>query len=257
MLRTLPVFLLCALTSIAGAESINVAAAISLKEALTDVAIKYEHDTGNHVDLVFGSSGQLLAQIKNGAPVDLFISAAIQQIEHLDKSGLADGSKSRVIAGNRLVLIIPSHENAPANFKDLADPSVKKLAIGNPATVPAGQYAQQVLKSLHLDATLADRTIYGANVRQVLDYVARSEVSAGIVYATDAKLAADKIKIVASADESTHDPIRYPAVVLKTSNKSAAAASFLDYLTSKNVKMIFTEKGFTSGDDQPASAAKK
>src|SRR5205814_2358830 len=104
---------------------------------------------------------------------------------------------------------------------------VKQIAIGEPKTVPAGQYAMQTLKSLGLSDQLKGKLILGANVRQVLAYVERGEVSAGIVYLTDAKQSGDKVKVVATAEESTHEPIVYPGVVLKTSTKTDAAKKFL------------------------------
>jgi molybdate transport system substrate-binding protein len=251
------VILLC-LTSTyrASAEDIRIAAAISLREAMTQAAKAYESETGHHVDLTFGSSGQLAAQIKNGAPIDAFISAADNQMEDLDKAGLIDAKSRRVIAGNQLVLIVPADSAISISaFKSLADDAIKTLAIGEPKTVPAGQYARQVLAKLGIESKLKGRLIYGSNVRQVLDYVERGEVTAGIVYATDARQSGDKVKIVATADPETHEPIEYPAAVVKDSKQSAAAAAFLDYLKSERAGKIFAEKGFTRGENRAAATA--
>ena len=177
-MRKLLVTLFClTLTASLRAGSITVAAAVSLKEAVTEIARTYESQTGEHVEFTFGSSGQLMAQIKSGAPIDAFISAADKQLDELDKAGLIDPASRRVVAGNELVLIVPTGAaNPPTRFEDLAGPDVKKLAIGEPKTVPAGQYAQQVLKHLSLEAKLGDRVVFGTNVRQVLAYVERGEV---------------------------------------------------------------------------------
>jgi len=242
---------------LAAGETINVAAAISLKEVVSEAAKGYEAETGHRVEFTFGASGQLLAQIRNGAPIDAFISAADKQADDLERLGMVENGTRRVVAGNALVLVAPA--DAPpglSDFKGLADARVKKLAIGEPRTVPAGQYAVQVLQKLEQEAKLAGRLVYGSNVRQVLDYVRRGEVSAGIVYATDAKEAGDKVKVVAVADASSHDPIRYPAVVIKGSKKRDAAARFLDYLTSEKAKQLFRDKGFAPGDQAAGKPAK-
>ena len=170
-------------------ETVRVAAAISLKDALSQIAKDYESQTGAHVEFTFGSSGQLAAQIKSGAPIDLFISAANQQVDDLVKDGLLQNATRRPVIGNRLVLIAPADNPASVkNFESLASTSVTKIALGEPRSVPAGQYAQQVLNALGLLEKLKEKLVYGSNVRQVLAYVERGEVSAGIVYATDGRL---------------------------------------------------------------------
>lgn len=228
-------------------QTITVAAAISLKETLTEIAKAYEAHGGDHVELTFGSSGQLAAQIQNGAPIDAFISAAAKQIDDLANFQSIDEASRRIVTSNALVLIVPTNaKDDPASFESLADRSVTRVAIGEPSTVPAGQYAQQALRSLGLIDKLGDRLVYGGNVRQVLDYVIRGEVSAGIVYKTDAIEAGDKVKVVATADPTWHQPIVYPAAIVRASSKRDAAKRFLDYLTSDKAKVIFRSHGFTS-----------
>jgi molybdate transport system substrate-binding protein len=235
------------------ADAITVGAAASMKEALTEVAAAYKADTGGEVDLTFGSSGQLMAQIKNGAPIDLFISAAVKQVDELAKEKLVDGGSVRNVASNELVLIVPAGAKAaPASFKDLADSAHKRIATGDPKTVPAGEYAAQALETLKLTGAVGDRLVYGASVRQVLDYVERGEVAAGIVYRTDALQSGDKVKVVDRADPITHAPIVYPGVVVTASKKAAAARQFLDYLVGAKARKILAAKGF---GPPPASAA--
>jgi molybdate transport system substrate-binding protein len=257
-MRTFHYALLCLLLApLAVADSINVAAAISLKESISQIAKSFEADTGHRVDFTFGASGQLMAQIKTGAPIDAFISAANKQVDDLDQLGLIDRATRRNIVGNALVLIVPADATANlSDFKALAGANIKKLAIGEPKTVPAGQYAQQLLKKLDLEAKLSGRLVYGSNVRQVLDYVVRGEVTAGIVYATDAKEAGDKVKIAAVADPSTHDPIQYPAVVIKGTRKQDVALRFLDYLKTEKAIKTFEAAGFTPAEPPAAKPSK-
>lgn len=241
----------------ARAESVRVAAAISLKEAMTEIADAYHKDGRGDVKLTFGSSGQLQAQVEYGAPVDLFISASHKQVDELDKAGRVDGKARRVIARNRLVLIVPRDAKAtPASFKDLADAKVRRVAVGQPNTVPAGQYAMQVLSALKIDAALRGKLVEGANVRQVLDYVERGEVDAGIVYATDAKEAGEAVRVVETADASLHDAIEYPAVVVRDASSAEAARRFLDYLWGEKARALLKRRGFAAGADDGKPAGR-
>ncbi|MDP9172329.1 MAG: molybdate ABC transporter substrate-binding protein [Planctomycetota bacterium] len=231
--------------AVAAAQNITVSAAVSLKEALTEIATLYETETGGKVDLNFGASGTLAVQIVQGAPVDVFISASMKPVDELVAAGLADNSSRTSIAGNQLVLIVPKdQQNPPRRFGELANLRFRHIAIGEPKVVPAGQYAMQLFKTLHLDSALSDRLVMGENVRQVLAYVGRGEADAGIVYATDAAAANDSIKIVATADDSTHDPIVYPAVQIKTGNRTAAQ-KLIQFLQSRKAREIFKVHGFT------------
>ena len=210
------------------------------------IAAIYEAKTHNKITLNFGSSGQLLGQIRNGAPVDVFISAARKQVDDLAAEHLSLPETARVIAGNELALIVPADSKAGStDYKGLVDPSFKRIAVGEPKTVPAGQYAMQSFEKLGISDRIKDRLVYGGNVRQVLAYVEQSEVSAGVVYATDAKSSGDKIKVISTAPPDSHDPIVYPAVVVKASHATAEAGKFLDFLSSPDSKAIFKELGFT------------
>jgi molybdate transport system substrate-binding protein len=234
---------------VARAEMIRVGAAISLREAMTEIAKMYKADVSDDVELNFGSSGQLAAQIENGARIDLFISAANAQVEQLVKDRLVDQATRRVVAGNDLVLIVPAAaKDPPTGFKDLAERRFKRIAIGNPKTVPAGEYAMQTLKAMKLAEAVEARLIFGTNVRQVLDYVERGEVSAGVVYATDAREAGERVKVVEKAEAATHKPIEYPAVIIRSSKNPAAAKRFLDYLGGEKARKILAEKGFVVAD---------
>jgi molybdate transport system substrate-binding protein len=226
-------------------ERVTVFGAVSLKDALEDVRKQYARDSSDEIEFSFGASGQLSTQIREGAPADLFISAAQKQVNELIDAKLADGASRAVIASNRLVLIVPADAEKPiAGFSELADARVRRISIGQPRTVPAGEYAAQVLSKLDILDTIRDRLIYGTNVRQVLDYVRRGEVDAGIVYASDAA-SEPKVKVVATADESLHDPIVYPAVVIQRNKGNAAGAKrFLEHLQSDAARQILRNRGF-------------
>ena len=234
------------------AETIKVGAAVSLRDAFDTVAKTYAADTGDTVEFVYGSSGQVAGQIKTGAGLDAFVSAANKQVDDLTRAGLVDAATRRVIVGNTLVLVVPKAAvgTAVIGFADLK--KAAKVAVGEPKTVPAGQYAAEVLKSMNLDADLAGKLVYGNSVRQVLAYVENGEVSAGLVYGTDAHAAGDKVTVVATADENSHEPIVYPAAVLTASTHKDAAKKFLDYLATPKAHEALTHEGFTL----PATDAK-
>lgn len=243
------VVICCLLIGSASAATVRVAAAVSLREAATQIAADYKVQTGDEIVLSFGSSGQLAAQIQNGAMIDLFISAANTQIDQLIKSKLVDEGSRQVVAGNELVLIAPAMaKDPPSGFKHLEEKRFARIAIGSPKTVPAGEYAMQTLTAMKLADAVQDRLIYGTNVRQVLDYVERGEVAAGIVYATDAKESGAKVTVIEKADPATHKPIEYPAVVVKSSKNAAAAKKFLDYFGQEKAQKILAEKGFVTVD---------
>lgn len=236
----------CLFASRAFAETISVAAAISLKDVVMKVAEEYKTETGEVVEFTLGSSGQLASQIQNGAPVDLFISAANKQVDDLEKAGAVDKATRRVIAGNSLVLIVPAgSKSSPDSIKALIRSDITRIAVGEPKTVPVGQYAQQTLKHEGVSNAVQQKLVFATNVRQVLDYVERGEVSAGLVYATDAMISRDKVRVTCIVDEADHEPIVYPAAVVTASKKQAAAVKFLDFLLSEKGQSKLKEFGFT------------
>jgi molybdate transport system substrate-binding protein len=239
------ILLLTSLLLVARGDAITVSAAISMKDALEEVAQAYEKRTGDDVELNFGSSGQLMTQIARGAPVDVFISAAEEQMDQLARDKQIDPRTRVDVARNRLVLIVPGDvTGARMSFEGLSDQRFKRISIGQPESVPAGKYAMQVLTTLGLTDAVRDRLVYGANVRQVLSYVERGEVEAGIVYRTDA-LSARNVSVVATADESWHEPIRYPAAVVSASLHRDAGERFVTFLRGDEAQQTLTRHGFT------------
>jgi len=224
--------------------ALTISAAASLQEALTEAENAYRHD---HADLDFrnnfGPSGTLALEIEQGAPVDAFLSAAANPMDDLAARGLIAPETRQNLLCNSLVLIAP-RDSQLRGFEGLADQSTKLIALGDPASVPAGQYGRQTLTALRLMDKLNAKLVLGKDVRQVLTYVETGNADAGIVYATDAE-ASRRVKIVAVAPESSHDPIVYPAAVVKASQNDASARKFIEFLRSPAAKAIFVKHGFT------------
>ncbi len=219
---------------------------MSLKDALDQVAEAY-HAQKPAVVLHFnlGGSGTLQRQIEQGAPVDLFISASPKEMDGLQSKDLLMPGTRKDLLKNRIVLIIPVGDSRVKieSFQDLAKPDVKLIAVGEPKTVPAGEYAQEVLTHLRLYDQLKSKFVLGRDVRQVLTYVATKNVDAGIVYVTDA-LSSQEVKIVATAPEDSHSAVTYPVAILKGSKDMAAARDFEGFLLGSQARAIFQKFGF-------------
>ncbi|MEH2270034.1 MAG: molybdate ABC transporter substrate-binding protein [Nostoc sp.] len=225
--------------------NLTISAAASLRDAMDEIKPLYSKEKPNvSLSYNFGSSGALQQQIEQGAGVDVFISAATKQIDALQKKGLlVDGTRKDLLK-NQLVLIVPQNSTTVADFKDLTSPRIKKIALGEPKSVPAGQYAQQVLTSLKILDQIKSKAVYAKDVRQALNYVESGNADAGIVYLSDAK-STPKVKIVAIASEKTHSPVVYPIAVLKSSKNVDAAKDFVQFLSGNEAKTVFEKQGFT------------
>jgi molybdate transport system substrate-binding protein len=224
--------------------TLSISAAASLKDAITEAEAAYNQSHA-HLEFSnnFGSSGTLAMQIDQGAPADVFLSAAPKPMDDLEAKGLIVAETRRNLLRNSLVLIVPL-DSAIKDFQGLTGNSVRVIALGDPASVPAGQYGRQTLSSLHLLASLNAKLVLAKDVRQVLTYVETGNADAGLVYATDAQISS-KVRVVATAPDSTHDPIVYPVAVVKGSRTEAAARSFVEYLSGPAAKAIFVKHGFT------------
>lgn len=226
------------------AEELTVSAAASLTNVFQELGHNFEKlPPGVKLVFNFGASGALRQQINQGAPVDVFASADQQTMDQAQEKGLIVAASRKNFVSNRLVLIAPGAAKLTLKSPgDLKSPEVKKVALGNPATVPAGRYAQEGLTALGLWATLEPKLIYGESVRQVLDYVARGEVDAGVVFATDAAMALGKVKTIQEIKKTK--PIVYPAALVAAGGKKEAAQKFLDYLLSPAARDVFRKYGF-------------
>lgn len=226
--------------------ALTISAAASLKDAFVEIASLYEKKTGQDVVFNFGASGALQKQIETGAAVDIFASAGSKQMDDLAAKQLVDNETRRDFAGNELVLIVPQDSKITlSDFAQLNEGEVKQIAVGNPKTVPAGQYSQQVFLFLKLDDVLQQKLVLAEDVRQVLDYVERGEVDAGIVYKTDAMIAGGKVRMVAEAPPTSHDPILYPIAIINDSNQKNEAQKFIEILCGPDGQSILSKYGFS------------
>lgn len=184
-------------TGLAHAGEVTVSAAASLTNAFKDVAQRYEaQHPGSRVLLNFGSSGAVLQQMAKGAPVDVFASADQETMDMAEAQGLVVRGERHDFARNALVLVVPSDSRQSlGRLDDLMQPAVQRVAIGNPASVPVGRYAKHALEAAKLWSDVSSKAVSTQNVRQSLDYVARGEVDAGFVYATDAAVMKDKVRV--------------------------------------------------------------
>ncbi|BAY86627.1 molybdenum ABC transporter periplasmic molybdate-binding protein [Calothrix parasitica NIES-267] len=225
---------------------LTVSAAASMQDALSEVAKAYQQEYQNtKITYNFASSGTLTQQIKQGAPVDVFISANEKFMDELEKKKLLLSDTRKNFLKNNIVLIVPKKDNINniSNFQQLKNPDIKRFSIGEPESVPAGQYAKQVLDNLEIYDKIKPKTVFAKNVRQVLSYVGSGNVDAGIVYATDAKIS-NKVIVVATASENNHKPIIYPVAAIKRSKNPEAAKDFIQFLFRNSAKNTFKKYGF-------------
>ena len=230
----------------ARAEDVLLSVAISMKDVTEELGRQFmATHPGVRLQYNFGASGDLQKQIEAGAPVDAFISAGQRQVDELSRQGLLRAESRKVFARNALVLIVPGDSaldlRAPA---DLLRPQVQRVVIGNPKTVPAGQYAEESLRNLGLLEALRSKLVLAENVRQALEYVARGEVDAGFVYSTDAATRAGRIKEAGQPPQDSYTPVTYPGAVVAASKQPALAQAFLDLLLSPAGQQVLARFGF-------------
>ncbi len=224
--------------------TLTVSVAASLQNSISELAPVYR---AAHPDVSlsfnYGGSGMLEQQIENGAPADVFVSAAPGPMDKLAAARLIDPSTRLDLLRNYIVLIAPTNSPQPATFQDLAAPGVKLVALGDPASVPAGEYGRQVLENMNLLDAVRRKLVLAKDVRQVLSYVETGNADAGIVYATDAR-ESSQVRIAAVAPEVSHQPVVYPAAVIKASAHAAEARGFLDFLAGAQAGRVFAAHGF-------------
>lgn len=226
--------------------AILVAAAASLEYAFKDALIplfqdKYPQLT---VEGTYDSSGKLQAQIEAGLEADVFMSAASKQMNALDEAGLIQAGSIVPLLENQIVLIAPaSSGTAISRFEQITE--AQQVALGDPESVPAGQYAKEALTSLGLWQAVEAKASYGTNVTEVLGWVAAGSADVGIVYATDAATT-DEVRVLAAAPEgSLASKIIYPVGIVATTRHADAAQMFVDFLQSPEALAVFEQYGFT------------
>jgi molybdate transport system substrate-binding protein len=230
--------------SAAQAQQLTVSAASSLTEAFKQITQQFQAaNPGVTVRLNFAGSGQLMQQIIAGAPVDVLASADPDTLQRGINQGVLDAATRRDFARNSLVMVTPLQEKF-STLQALASAEVQRIAIGKPASVPAGRYAQQALQAAKVWDVVQPKLVFADNVRQALDYVARGEVQAALVYRTDAQLLPGKLRIAAQL--TGHAPIVYPAVAVKGSAQAALARRFIAYLFTPAAQQILQQQGFAA-----------
>jgi molybdate transport system substrate-binding protein len=222
-------------------------AAASLTETLQQVATDYARERGRTVRLSFGSSATLARQIESGARADLFVSADQDWMDYLDQRGLVRKASRVDLLGNRLVLVAPADSRLVLKIGRgmpirRALGATGRLAVADPASVPAGRYAKAALASLGAWGEVEGRIVAAENVRMALRFVARGEAPLGVVYATDAR-AEPKVRVVGEFPAASHPPIVYPAALTKGARP--ASAPFLQYLSGASARARFEAAGFT------------
>ena len=223
---------------------LTVSAAISLQDVMEEIKPIYQVENP-HVKIIynFASSGSLQRQIEQGAPVDVFFSAAEDKMTALQQQDLLITETLQDVLTNRIVLIAPINSSKINNFTDLTKENVTAIALGEPASVPAGKYAQEVLAHFQIADEVNAKAVYGKDVRQVLNYVATGNVDAGIVYRTDARVSS-KVKVIAIAPKTSHAPIVYSVAAIEDSHNPEAARELVEFLKTPQAQAVFAEHGF-------------
>ena len=233
-----------------GEQSILVAAAASLKNAYEDELIPMfeEQYPGVTVEGTYDSSGKLQTQIEEGLEADVFMSAATKQMKALDEEGMIASDTIVNLLENKIVLIVPTGSDSKMDsFEKIGDAA--SIALGDPESVPAGQYAKEALTNLNVWDSIQDKVSFGTNVTEVLNQVAAASADAGIVYATDAASKADQVTVVAEAPEgSLEKKVIYPVAVVKATTHEDAAKAFVDFLQTPDAIKVFESYGFVAAE---------
>lgn len=224
---------------------LTISAAASLKDVMGELQEIYKKVAPEiTLTFTFDSSGTLQQQIEQGAPVDVFLSAALKQMNTLQEKGLLLDDTITELLENKVVLIAPKDQDTVSDFQDLAGEDVKAIAFGEPSSVPVGQYTEEIINYLGIKDVVAPKVVYAKNVREVLAWVETGNADVGVVYATDAQIS-DKIVVVAEAPANSHQPVIYPAAVIKDSKRQEEAIAFLAFLKGDEAGAIFEKYGFS------------
>jgi molybdate transport system substrate-binding protein len=226
--------------------TLTVSVAASLQNAMEELAPAYERShPGVNVNFNFGGSGTLEQQIERGADADVFLSAAPKPMDALAAKALILPDTRRDLLRNQIVLIVGAGGAKISSFQQLTDGNVKLIALGDPGSVPAGDYGRQVLEALNLWNAVQPKLVLAKDVRQVLSYVETGNADAGIVYATDAH-ESDKVRVAATAPDNSHTPVVYPIAVLKDCRNIPSARTFVAFLAGSQARDVFARHGFTA-----------
>lgn len=242
--NSLAVLVIGLAAGLAQAGELTVSAAASLTNAFKEIAQDYEaQHVGTKVSLNFGASGALLQQMAKGAPVDVFATADQETMDEAGRQGLLAAGERKDFVRNTLVVIVPVDSKlALGGLSDLQQPDVARIAVANPASVPVGRYAKGALDKAGLWSAIEAKAVGTQNVRQSLDYVTRGEVDAGFVYATDAAVMKDKVRVAFEVRVDT--PILYPIARTAGSANAEEAGSFVAHVLSPAGQAVLSKHGF-------------
>ena len=244
-------YILATLLTLAGWQSqvqaadLLIGGAASLTNAFNELAEQFQ---SKHPDtkvlMSFASSDAVAKQVIEGAPMDIFASADQKAMDKAVEAGSIETGTRHDFARNEVVLIVPSNDpNTIQSVDDLTSGRIKRIALGNPASVPVGRYTKGLLEKSGDWDVVKQNEVLGQNVRQVLDYVARGEVDAGFVYATDAAIMPDKVKVVATLPSPT--PVLYPIALVKRDGRHPDAQAFMDFIRSDQGQSVLKKYGFS------------
>jgi len=226
--------------------TLNILAASSLSNVLNDINDLFQHSTAEiKITAIYAASGDLVTQIENGAPADIYISASTKQMDDLEKKGLLKSETRINLVGNKIILAVPLNSTLKIlGFEDLPDSRVQKIAMGDPGFVPAGSYGREAIELLGLNyEDLLPKTILASNVMQVLSYLENESVDAGILFVTDIAFS-EKVRVVATAPDEVNRKIIYPAAILTAGKNYETAKQYLNFLSGKEARAIFEKYGF-------------
>lgn len=222
-----------------------VSAAASLTDVMDELKEVYEADNNVKLTFNFAGSGKLAQQVQQGAPVDVFISANENWMDTLMKEELIMEDTKVEVTGNKLVLIVDEDSDIEyTSFDQIDSEQLANIAVGNPESVPAGEYTEAVLKSLDKWEDIQTKIVYAKDVRQVLTYVETGNADIGFVYESDA-LSSDQVNVLAEADTSLHEEIIYPGAVTTDSEQIEEGKKFLEFMLSDQTEEILSSYGFT------------
>lgn len=225
---------------------LTILAAASLTDVCNELKAQFEKENPSvTISISYGGSGALQTQIEEGAPADVFMSAAMKQMTALDDEGLMDSASIVQLLENKVVMIVPKKsDTGVSSFEDAATDAVTMIGLGEPGSVPVGQYSEEIFESLGILDAVKEKANYGSDVRTVLSWVETAAVDCGVVYATDAYTSED-VKIVCEAPEGSCSKVLYPVGVVAASEHSDEAAAWVAFIQSEASMELFKSYGFS------------
>ena len=249
MKRLLLIAMFCCYAALASAQEIVIAAAADLASVFPDVVARFEKETGRKAKVNFGSSGNFMQQIENGAPFDIFFSADLQYPQRLESEGLTQPGTLYRYAIGKLVLYVPNGSplNLAQGLRALQSPQVKRIAIANPQHAPYGRAAVESLKKEGLYDALQSKFVMGENISQTAQFVQSGNADAGLIaHSLAVSPAMKNAGHFVDIPDSDHTPLEQAAVILKSSREKETAVLFLDFVRKPAIVSLLEQYGFTT-----------